>query len=133
MADWRVGDGSQYLVVCNKDYSPLSQNVFGLNPLPATSYAACLSLCSNQGSVCTGITYGFFGGSTIQCNLKTKMLQSNQIPSYTVDSAVRLSGPSGRSAASQLITNGDFSDLDLLSAWKTNSFGVDTSAGAALV
>lgn len=61
------------------------------------------------------------------------MLQSNQIPSYTVDSAVRLSGPSGRSAASQLITNGDFSDLELLSAWKTNSFGVDTSAGAALV
>ena len=121
------------MIVCNKDYSPLTQNVFGLNPLAAASYAACLNLCSNQGSVCSGITYGFFGGSTVQCNLKTRMLQNNQVLAYTVDSAVRLSGPSGTTSRTQLITNGNFSNIDSLSPWTTNNFGLNITIGAALV
>ncbi|KAI5366601.1 hypothetical protein Slin15195_G081200 [Septoria linicola] len=126
-----VRDGSQYLIVCSQDYSTSTQNVFGLNPLTISSYLECITLCSNQGSVCAGVTYGYFGGGTLQCNLKTRMLRSNQVSVYPVDSALRISGPGGPNSRLQLISNGNFSRTDTLAPWTSDVFRVDLDTGTA--
>ncbi|CAK1363208.1 unnamed protein product [Cercospora beticola] len=123
-------DGSQYLIVCNQGYSSNSQNVFGLIPVAVNSYLDCLNLCSNQGSICAGITYGYFGSDTLQCNLKTKMLRDNQPSGYNVDSALRMSGPTVSGNRSQLVTNGDFMEnMGSLSPWTTDTFSIEGISG----
>lgn len=107
--------------------------MFGLNPLTVSSYLDCITLCSNQGSICAGITYGYFGGGTLQCNLKTRMLRSNQVPAFPVDSALRVSGPLGPNNRLQLISNGDFFGTDSLAPWTSDVFSVGFDTGAASV
>ncbi|KAM3420259.1 hypothetical protein BST61_g3546 [Cercospora zeina] len=101
-------DGSQYLIVCNQGYSSNSQNVLGLASITVTSFADCINLCSNQGSICGGVVYGYF------------------------DAAVRVSGPSGPSRRSQLLLNGGFAgNVGSLGPWTTDTFSLAVQEGAA--
>ncbi|KAF2217516.1 hypothetical protein CERZMDRAFT_80255 [Cercospora zeae-maydis SCOH1-5] len=122
-------DGSQYLIVCNQGYSSNSQNIFGLAPITVTSFADCMYLCSNQGSICGGVAYGYFGDQILQCNLKSKMLRDNQPSNYTIDAAVRMSGPSGPSSRSELLLNGGFAGS--IRPWTTNTFKLAVQEDAA--
>jgi hypothetical protein len=72
-----------------------------------------------QGVNCTGVTYGYFGGSSLQCNLKARM-EGSAYPGYEVDSAVRMSGPAGIAATSQMVVNGGF-DGGTLSPWTSST------------
>jgi hypothetical protein len=91
-------------------------NIIGINPVSASSYDGCVSLCVAQGSACVGITFGKFGGSDLQCYLKRKMSPASPAPAYIVDSAIRMTGPNGVSQS--LLTNGKFDTGDL-AAWRS--------------
>ncbi|KAI4729969.1 hypothetical protein E4T49_02327 [Aureobasidium sp. EXF-10728] len=51
-----AADGSQFLITCNKDYSGVDSNIVGINPVSASSYDGCLSLCVAQGSARCSLT-----------------------------------------------------------------------------
>lgn len=110
-----TSDGSQYVAICTQDN--LGSQICGISP-KCTSFASCLETCSEQGTICTGVTWQV---STLQCTLKQQMLPVSPGEGSTtgVDSAVRLSGPGGFSSTPQLLTNGDFSQS--LSSWSTCS------------
>lgn len=110
-------DGSQWMILCNVDYTVQDSNVIGVgDPLNITSYKACIDLCMNQGTNCTGVTYGLFGGTQKLCNLKKKMWPTLVYPGYEVDSAVRMSPPGGPGGNAQNIINGGF-DNGTLDPW----------------
>lgn len=126
-------DGSQYLSVCNVEYDSLDSNIPGLGPLAVNSFDACVDLCTNQGTNCTGFT---FSKSRRECLLKRIMVPNiDSDPDY--DSVVRIAGPGGTSQRSQLIVNGDFAGSQL-APWTTDSsegvtFGVTNGAAYVLI
>ncbi|KAI7509500.1 hypothetical protein KC347_g5183 [Hortaea werneckii] len=122
---------TDYLSVCNVEYDSLDSNVPGLGPLAVNSLNACVDLCTNQGTNCTGFT---FSKSRRECLLKKIMVPSiDSDPDF--DSVVRIAGPGGTSRRSQLIANGDFS-ASQLAPWTTEgtegvTFGVSNGAAIA--
>ena len=125
-------DGSQYLSVCNVEYDSLDSNIPGLGPLAVNSLNACVDLCTNQGTNCTGFT---FSKGRRECLLKKIMVpRIDSDPDY--DSVVRIAGPGGTSRRSQLIVNGDFAGSQL-APWTTDgsegvTFGVTNGAAYVL-
>ena len=103
------------MLVCDQDYTTQDTDIVGIDPIAVSSYKGCIDLCMNQGTACVGVTYGLFGGSTLECYLKKRMIMSPN-PGYEVDSAIRMTGPGGPSVRTQLITNGGF-DGGTLSPW----------------
>ncbi len=108
-----------FQIVCAQDYKNQDTNIVGIDPIAVGNFSACVDLCRNQGTVCAGVTYGTFGGSSTECYLKKKIYPSTN-PGYEVDSALRLSGPTGLSSRTQLITNGGF-DGGTLSPWTSGT------------
>lgn len=122
-------DGSLWLVNRGTEIIGLNTDIPGVNPITSVStYEESIELCSRQGTVCRGVNFGLYSGSTTpQAYLKQRLMPANIADggnrqgvsrNAAVDSAVRMTGPNGQNR--QLLTNGDFSSGSL-SPWTSSS------------
>ena len=95
-------DGSEYMLVCNRDYGGSD-----LQPFGSQSMSECINSC-NTVSTCVGVAYipGDEQDGT-HCWVKYDMNPSLQ-SLYTVHSAVRVRGPRAGPSPSQQLKDGCF-------------------------
>ncbi len=121
-------DGSEFLILCNSDYSPFIGEYspdMPQSPQAADSLVSCMDLCTNNGTLCMGVVWQ---AANNQCNLQTSMAvaQPGRSRSGYVASALRQSGPASGGVPQQVISNGEFSGPGLTPwPWSVDQNGND--------
>ena len=116
--EYTAYDGSRFVMLCG-----LVVVGTELQTVVTTSFSACVEICNQYGTSCAASGWDTKGNL---CRLYSFMYLdfADAVPSMEsfTDSALRLSGPQGLAARSQIVVDGDFAS-GTLSAWSPTAPG----------